>query len=84
MTRKLLVVAASGLVPILPFAFLAAQPALWAAVGLSSVALFAAGMVRSLSTLKPFLRSGLEMVLVGMGSAGATYLLGSVFGGHLG
>lgn len=76
--------AASGLVPLLPFALLGPRPALWSAVALSGAALFAAGMVRSLSTLKPFLRSGLEMLLVGMGSAGATYLLGSVFGGRLG
>ncbi len=72
--------AVSGLVPLLPFLFLPAGPGALASAGLTALALFAAGVARALSTLKPFLRSGLEMVLVGLGSAAVTYLAGLLVG----
>ena len=73
--------ALAGLVPILPFLFLPALPGTVVSVAVAAVALFLSGVLRALSTLKPFLRSGLEMVLVGMGAAAATYALGLAMGG---
>jgi VIT1/CCC1 family predicted Fe2+/Mn2+ transporter len=72
--------AGAGLVPILPFLALPAIEAVLASVVLTGLALFIAGVVRALSTLNPFLRSGLEMVLIGMGAAAATYLVGLALG----
>lgn len=72
--------AAAGAIPVVPFLLLPALPAVAASVLLSGAALFGAGVLRSLVTLKPFLRNGLEMVLVGMGAAAATYLVGVALG----
>lgn len=66
----------AGAVPILPFLFLAPTPGLIAAVVLSAIALFIAGVLRTLVTLRDWLRSGVEMMLIGMGSAAATYAVG--------
>ncbi len=71
----------AGAIPIVPFLFLPAVPGVLVSVALTAAALFFAGVLRALSTLNPFLKSGLEMVLVGMGSAAATYLVGLVVGG---
>jgi VIT1/CCC1 family predicted Fe2+/Mn2+ transporter len=49
-------------------------------VALTCIALFLAGIIRALSTLHPFLQSGLEMVLIGMGAAAATYIVGFAIG----
>jgi VIT1/CCC1 family predicted Fe2+/Mn2+ transporter len=40
-----------------------------------------AGLFRALSSLHPFVRSGVEMLLVGMGAAAGTYLIGFLIGG---
>ncbi|MBI4362441.1 MAG: VIT1/CCC1 transporter family protein [Euryarchaeota archaeon] len=74
----------AGLIPILPFLVLPATPGVIASVVLTGVALFFAGVLRALSTLHPFLRSGAEMVLIGMGSATATYMVGLAMGGAVG
>jgi len=73
--------ALAGLLPILPFIFLPSLPGVLASVAVTAIGLFFAGVLRALSTLNPFLRSGLEMVLVGMGAATATYLVGLAVGG---
>ncbi len=73
--------ALAGLLPILLFIFLSALPGVLAPVAVTAIGLFFAGILRALSTLNPFLRSGLEMVLVGMGAATATYLVGLAVGG---
>ncbi len=72
--------AGAGLVPILPFLALPSVEGILASVALTGLALFLAGIIRALSTLNPFLRSGIEMVLIGMGAAAATYLVGLVLG----
>lgn len=66
----------AGLVPLLPFFVIADVPALLTAVVASGVALFATGVFRSMSTLTSLSRGGLEMVLIGLGSAGLTYGIG--------
>lgn len=72
--------AAAAVVPVLPFLFLPVLPAVAVSAALSSVVLFAAGVLRSLVTLKPFLRNGFEMVAVGMGASAFTYVVGRALG----
>jgi VIT1/CCC1 family predicted Fe2+/Mn2+ transporter len=71
----------AGLVPILPFLFMSEIYGVVAAVALTSAALFLTGVIRSLSTLKPFVKSGIEMMLIGLGASGVTFLLGLLVGG---
>ena len=70
----------AGIVPIVPFIFLPPLPGIAASVAFTCTALFFAGVIRSLSTLKPFIRSGIEMVLIGLGASAVTYLVGLVVG----
>jgi vacuolar iron transporter family protein len=76
--------ALAGAVPLIPFLLLGPQVAILASVVATAVALFVAGLFRALSSLHPFLRSGLEMVAVGMGAAAGTYLIGLLIGGVVG
>lgn len=74
----------AGLIPVLPFLVLSVPAAIVAAVVFAAAALFLTGVLRSLSTLNSFLRSGVEMVLIGLGAAAATYLVGLAVGGFVG
>ena len=76
--------ALAGAVPIVPFLFLGVREAVVASVLVTSAALFLAGLLRALSSLHPFLRSGLEMLAIGMGAAAGTYLIGLLIGGVVG
>jgi len=76
--------ALAGTVPLVPYLILGTEAAIIASVVVTAVALFLAGLFRALSSLHPFLRSGLEMVAVGMGAAAGTYLIGLVIGGAVG
>jgi VIT1/CCC1 family predicted Fe2+/Mn2+ transporter/rubrerythrin len=76
--------ALAGALTILPFLFLGAQPGVIVSVALAASALFIAGLLRSLSSLEPFLRGGLEMMAVGMGAAAGTFLIGLAIGGVVG
>ena len=66
----------AGLVPLLPFLLTSEVTALLIGIVASGVALFATGVFRSMSTLTSLTRGGLEMVLIGLGSAGLTYVIG--------
>ncbi len=70
----------AGLVPVIPFLLLPPLLGIIASVVLTCIALFFAGMIRALSTLKPFAKSGIEMVLIGLGASVVTYLVGMVIG----
>lgn len=76
--------ALAGAVPVVPFLFLPAHIAVVISVLVTAFALFLAGIFRALSSLHPFLRSGAEMLLVGMLAAGGTYLIGVLIGGAVG
>jgi VIT1/CCC1 family predicted Fe2+/Mn2+ transporter len=76
--------ALAGALPLLPFLLFGVHVAVLLSVLLTGGALFFAGLFRAVSSLQPFLRSGLEMVLIGMGSAGATFLIGLAIGGVTG
>ncbi len=76
--------ALAGAVPLVPFLLLGVSYAVIASVVATAVALFIAGLFRALSSLHPFVRSGLEMVAVGMGAAAGTYLIGLLIGSVVG
>jgi VIT1/CCC1 family predicted Fe2+/Mn2+ transporter len=75
--------AISGLLPVLPFMFLNAELAAILAVLITGCALFIAGIVRALTSLQPFVKSGLEMFGIGMGAAAITYVIGIFVGGFI-
>jgi VIT1/CCC1 family predicted Fe2+/Mn2+ transporter len=63
--------------PVIPYALpVAVQSAFPLSVGCTLVALFVAGSLKTLMTGRPWLRSGLETVLVGALAAAATFLAG--------
>jgi len=73
--------ALAGAVPLLPYLLLSIPAAIVASVVVTAVALFLAGLFRALSSLHPFLRSGFEMLAIGMGAAAGTFLIGLLIGG---
>ena len=77
--------AGGALLPILPFIF-GASTALGAvfAVVLVSLALLITGAVTGILSGKPPAWRALRQLLIGLGAAGITYLLGLAFGGVVG
>jgi len=76
--------ALAGTVPLVPYFFLGIEAAVIASVAVTAAALFLAGIFRALSSLHPFVRSGCEMLAVGMGAAAGTYLIGLLIGSAVG
>jgi len=76
--------ALAGGLPLVPYLVLPAHVAVLASVLLTGGVLFLAGLFRALSSLQPFVRSGVEMLLIGMGSAAGTFLIGLAIGGVAG
>jgi VIT1/CCC1 family predicted Fe2+/Mn2+ transporter/rubrerythrin len=70
-----------ALVPLLPFLFAAGTVPLVAAAVLSVVGLFLMGASKTLVTSRSVVRSGLEMVVVGVGAAAVTNVVGRLIGG---
>ena len=67
-------------VPITPFFFAPIKDALWISLGVSILILFAAGIYKAKTTVGRPVKSGLQMVIIGMGAAFAGYLIGRLFG----
>lgn len=67
-----------ALVPLLPY--LLGASALWLALAVGGLGLFAAGAVVARFTRRPWWTSGLRQLLLGAAAAGATYLIGSLIG----
>ena len=70
---------AGSLVPLVPFLALGVTAASWASVGLSAVALFALGALKSRWTVGRPWRGGVELAVIGLASAVAGYLVGAAF-----
>ncbi|HWP64074.1 MAG TPA: VIT1/CCC1 transporter family protein [Candidatus Binatia bacterium] len=70
--------ATGSAVPLLPFVVLPPAPAAWVALAAGGVVLFAAGAVRARTVGGGVARAGAEMVLIGLASAAAGYLIGLV------
>src|SRR5262249_11970606 len=70
-----------GLSPLLPFFVLGGgTPTVLIAVALSAVALFAVGAYKATTLVGEWRRSGLQMVLIGLGAALAGFVVGRLFG----
>ena len=65
-----------SLIPILPFAFMSLIPAALTAVLASIATLFVVGASKAIFTRKSWIRSGLEMMVIGILAAAATYAIG--------
>jgi len=69
-----------SLIPLAPFFFVPVESARWLALGLSAVALFIVGAVKARMTIGHPVRSGIQMMLIGILSALAGYAIGALFG----
>lgn len=71
----------AALVPILPFAFkaLSCTGALVASIVATVVTLFGVGALKTIFSRKSWVRSGLEMMVIGVSAAAITYLIGTLF-----
>jgi VIT1/CCC1 family predicted Fe2+/Mn2+ transporter len=65
-----------SVIPILPFAFLAVNSAVITAAIASIACLFLVGASKAIFTRKSWLRSGVEMMTIGMLASAATYAIG--------
>jgi vacuolar iron transporter family protein len=72
--------AIGAFVPIIPFFFFGGMAAVIASFGISLVAHFAVGALKSLITIRSWWASGLEMTWIGIIVAVVTYGLGLAFG----
>lgn len=71
-----------SLVPLAPFFFLPREQAVWAGLAFAALVLFAVGAAKARLTVGKPMRSGLQMMLIGMVSAVAGYAIGALFGGE--
>lgn len=76
--------AAGALVPLLPFLITTGATALFSAVAVTALALFAVGATLSLFTGRHALSGGLRMLAIGTAAGMATYLIGKALGVSLG
>jgi VIT1/CCC1 family predicted Fe2+/Mn2+ transporter len=67
------------LIPLLPFLVLARTPALILAIVLSALVLFGVGVYSAVTLVGDWKRSGLKMVVIGLGAASAGFLIGRLF-----
>jgi len=67
-----------ALVPILVYLFLPIEAAIWAAVAASAGVLFAIGVVKSRWTRQAWLRSGLEILVLGAFAGVAGFFFGNL------
>lgn len=67
-------------IPVLPFVFLTGPAAILTAFGVSLLGHFAVGAAKSLFTIRPWWRSGLEMTGIGILVGAVTYAVGYLFG----
>jgi VIT1/CCC1 family predicted Fe2+/Mn2+ transporter len=67
------------LIPLLPFVWLARTPALILAIVLSAVVLFGVGVYSAVTLVGDWRRSGLKMLVIGLGAAGVGFLIGNLF-----
>jgi len=66
-------------IPLIGYLFFSGMTASLVSVGISIAALFVTGVLKTLFTGLSWLRSGLEMVMIGVFATVITYLIGSLF-----
>ncbi len=69
------------LIPLLPFVWLSRTPALALAIVLSALVLFGVGVYSAVTLVGDWKRSGVKMMLIGLGAAGVGFLIGNLFHG---
>lgn len=67
-------------VPITPYFFAPIKTALWISLGVSVIVLFLVGMYKAKMTVGKPVKSGFQMVIIGMSAALAGYFIGKLFG----
>ena len=67
------------LIPLLPFVWLPRTPALILAIVLSALALFGVGVYSAVTLVGDWRKSGLKIVLIGLGAAAIGFLIGRLF-----
>ena len=75
-----LLFSAGAIFPVAPYFLLGGMEAVWASIGLSSLALFAIGVATSLFTGRGAIFSGVRQLLIGLAAAGVTYGVGRLIG----
>jgi VIT1/CCC1 family predicted Fe2+/Mn2+ transporter len=68
--------AVGAAVPVLPYLFIGGLPALIASFVISTLAHFAVGAAKVVVTGRTWWKSGLEMMVIGLGEAAITYGIG--------
>src|SRR5882762_3499458 len=66
-------------IPIVPFMVVARTPAIIVAIALSAVTLFAVGVYSAKTLVGDWRKSGLQMVVIGLGAAALGFLIGRLF-----
>src|SRR6266571_4899478 len=67
------------LIPLLPFVWLARTPSLVLAIVLSALVLFGVGVYSAVTLVGDWRKSGLKMLVIGLGAAGVGFLIGNLF-----
>jgi vacuolar iron transporter family protein len=67
------------LIPIVPFMLAARTPAIVLAIALSGVTLFAVGVYSAKTLVGDWRKSGLQMLVIGLGAAALGFLIGRLF-----
>jgi vacuolar iron transporter family protein len=67
------------LIPLFPFVWLARTPALVLAIVFSAVVLFGVGVYSAVTLVGDWRKSGLKMLVIGLGAAGVGFLIGNLF-----
>src|SRR5438876_1712444 len=67
------------LIPLLPSVWLARAPALVLAIVLSALVLFGVGVYSAVTLVGDWRKSGLKMLVIGLGAAGVGFLIGNLF-----
>jgi VIT1/CCC1 family predicted Fe2+/Mn2+ transporter len=68
------------LIPLIPFVVLPRTPALVVAIVASGLALFAVGAYSAITLVGDWRKSGLRMVVIGLGAAAVGFFVGRLFG----
>jgi predicted membrane protein (TIGR00267 family) len=67
------------LVPIVPFMFVPRTPAIVLAIVLSAITLFGVGVYSAKTLVGDWRKSGLQMVMIGLGAAALGFFIGRLF-----
>jgi vacuolar iron transporter family protein len=67
------------LIPLMPFLVLTRTPTLVLAIVLSALVLFGVGVYSAKTLVGDWRKSGLQMVVIGLGAASAGFLIGRLF-----